>query len=108
MKNITVSDALRKLEGMTDQEIAEFLKRNRVRGKRGCEGQCPLAKWLQRETGRQIDVMKQGWITGDANGPVQASKTVSKFVNKFDRGDWPFLLNKKDLLEWKIKKSKKS
>lgn len=88
-----LDDAVGKLaaEGDADQ-IADYLFTHGHTGRVGESETCPVHRYLRAVTGRDVAVAP-GMLLPD-NGPyVGMPEVVTEFVRRFDRGDYPDLID---------------
>ena len=71
--------------------IAEFLRLQGCRGRRGDAFKCPVATYITQNTGaQQLLISKPLWTTIAETGITPP--TVGQFVAMFDGGDYPDLV----------------
>ena len=105
-----------KLAGFENSgEIADFLKNQGVKGLKGHDEQCPIANWMNAQTGDAITV------TGDyiskyfdypADMPYEEyeiimdevtripTEAIMEFIARFDQGDFPELIEEPEYPEY--------
>jgi hypothetical protein len=68
----------------TAEEIAEFFLVQGINGERRKCWSCPVAVWLERWTGRLVEV---GWSQAYVGDEVLAlPQAAAKFISRFDSG----------------------
>lgn len=92
----TFNDALYPLTVLnTIEEVAEFLREKDIKGVRLSAGSCPIAKYMEIETGLIVSVGSfdvGGWSkTYEETFHSDLLSPVSDFVRYFDRGGFPEL-----------------
>lgn len=79
---------LRKL-GRTPQQIAQTLRRRRIKGQR-CRGRsCPIARYLTREYHTIVDVSHRVIVVSPVS--VHTPRPIIRFLDRFDRGEYEYL-----------------
>ncbi len=76
--------------------IATFLKGEGVQGSRGLADCCPVARWMQQETGKKVLVSVVSMWT-DCNMAELTEERIhgeslAEFINLFDRNQYPELI----------------
>ena len=89
-----LTDVLKQFEGKTPDDIAEIMRRRKIKGRMGTTYDCPMALLLDGvSTGRYVIGRK--YIVRQSGKVIQKSRTpdnVATFVRKFDVGDYPDLV----------------
>ena len=95
--------AFDKLAGFqTSYEIADFFKAENIKGEKASHNKCPIATWMKKTTGiyssaaGTIVVQNGNFTPGDEFIPdFRAEPTIVmvEFMNKFDRGIFPWLVS---------------
>lgn len=79
--------------GKTPEEVADSLFRLRITGDVQCEASCPLAVYLEEETGVHFDVSPNyvEYFTNEEDGEIYLPDHLVKFVRMFDDHRFPGL-----------------
>jgi len=89
-----LADVLRQFEGKTADQIADIVRKHRIRGRSGTTSKCPMALLLGGQAtgsfviGRRYLVRRSGKWIEKARTPVN----IASFVRKFDIGKYPDLM----------------
>lgn len=95
----TIQEVLHEL-GSSELEVVESLKLFEIKGKPVWSIGCPIAKYLHLRGYLDVDVSRWnitvygGW-EGEvyrANQDVETPKPIHDFIDRFDRGDYPELI----------------
>lgn len=93
----TAREVVEKLQTFEDAEhLAKFLVNEGVLGHRGCPEDCPIAVYVQRETGERHVAVSGSYVFAGrpdriiAHTPV--GTTIHHFVLEFDRGSYTDLI----------------
>jgi len=87
--------ALEKLQGLSADEIAWMLEEQGVRAVPGNAHQCAIAKYVQAATGApHVRVSGTVQIGDSCVRVAYTPENVLAFITKFDRGDYPSLIEK--------------
>lgn len=87
-------DSLKKL-GTSPTAIAKSLEHRKIKGFRSDTAACPLANYLIKEFGVESTDVGNSYVM--ANGvKIDSPKYVGKFVDLFDEGKFPNLLEEED------------
>jgi hypothetical protein len=93
----TPQEVFDKLGGLEPDEIARLLQDLGTVGRRKDMGACPVARYVQRETGvGGLCVNRIRWRAslGRYDDARPLPDTVAEFVQKFDAGDYPDLIHR--------------
>jgi len=89
-----VKDLLKSL-GTGPNKIADYLKEMKIKGYRTDSDRCPITKLIRKKFQNLKNVGSDSetieFILRGEDCVVQTPKAVSKFMNKFDNGDYPEL-----------------
>lgn len=95
---IVAYDKLAGFEGADD--IAKFLKSQGILGRMGDADKCPIAQWMQQQTGMKVRVfmgpddegVQWGQVIANEDGEHRPlTQAMSEFVGCFDEGQYPGL-----------------
>ncbi len=70
-------------------KVAKSLKRRKITGKLGDGYSCPVANFLQKKLKNTAFVASYVEVAG-LN--FKTSRTIQRFINRFDKGDFPYLM----------------
>lgn len=96
---MTLRQAIRKLtcsNRRSADQIARYLEKQGIKGKRNSSVQCPVARWLRQELGgtvltRAYSVMYYGPFPRVVK--YGYGDSLKEFVKRFDNGGFPNLLD---------------
>lgn len=100
--NISETDILAALDelGRTPDEVAASLHKSHIKGNRRCEASCPLAIYLnqkfEKPDGTFCVWRNSVGTAGPQREPILFSYAFMGFVDKFDDGQYPELIEGND------------
>lgn len=87
----TLNEMLDELRGYTSSEaLAGLFHKEGITGKRANPNTCPVARYLSKSTGQTVQVFP--FIVQTISAGIETPGVVTSFVDKFDRGDFPDLI----------------
>lgn len=89
---IEVSVLIDKLNGMTDQEIADYFTQEQVQGEIGDDMSCAIANWVRINSEQWIQVTGEGVSLIESQGWFKFAEGPISFVSNFDKGLYPELV----------------
>lgn len=93
--DVELVDLLKRIDGFTiADEIARYFYDQGVRGSQAQAADCPFAKWIKVETGKDYRVGSR-WISPPTEPAVyvaELSPAARDFVSRFDSGFYPQLV----------------
>lgn len=95
--NITLAEAVKQLEDYTTEQIVELLTLAGKTGVRGDEHSCPMAHYFYDVLGRDCVVSNTAtWVYEERDWDVDLPGGVRQFINQFDEGAYPHLIEDED------------
>ncbi len=74
-------------------KVAKSLKRRKLTGVPGMAEACPVANFLKKKL--KTDEVKVASIIRVGKVTFNTSRTIQRFLNRFDKGDFPYLMQQK-------------
>ncbi len=71
-------------------KVAKSLKRRKITGKLGDGYSCPVANFLKKKLKDNQVFVATRIETTDVS--MKTSRTIQRFINRFDKGDFPYLM----------------
>lgn len=96
----TVTEVVAKLQtyGSADQ-LAAFFEQEGVCGNRDLASSCPVANYTRSQIGARV-IASQSYVLADSDGSdfvdLDPGTAVPEFITKFDRGEYPALVQVSD------------
>jgi hypothetical protein len=86
----TPAEVIAKLGELTPDEIARLFADEDIVGEPGAADECPVARYVHRQTGEPVSVNCGAWGVDGHHGLLPES--VKAFVTLFDSGRYPHLI----------------
>jgi hypothetical protein len=89
----SVLEVVNKLRALgSARQIADFLGGAGITGVKGVPGACPLAVYIEKQTGVRVSVGEDFMFIGNVMASANVYGPLHDFVREFDKGSFPELV----------------
>jgi hypothetical protein len=94
----TPAEIIAKLGQLVPDEIARLFADENVVGELGKSRECPVARYVRRETGVTVSIDYESWRHGSEFPSYRKllPESVEGFIDMFDRGQYPHLIESEE------------